>query len=823
MNHHHAAKIFRVHGVQLDESIGFDTMVSNWGSVLHIAPRCRWLWSLSARDIRQESKQWLTPLLQHWKTGIDAIESLQSGRYPTDRSPSEWLALLPPMLRHRWVTAFRRRYPPPAALTWDRIRDITTIVATPDLRLWQQWLAHYQSYLEHLPVPAFSPQAYVVLFDAAEYGLEHILSQQLSVGSLGGQRVRVERVEPPLLLFDGPYDETLTHLVPVRADRPFLRFLAVTEPINAEVTPTFWLDIAQATLFGSPSEWHPLSSFHVCLDSQRLSTEMILYHSARDMREIELSGNGSSATRFERQERWRAAERSLRRLQSGEERVHDTHVIVALAAPDLPALDAMERRLQQFLALNPRRSLKCAVALGQQYPASRLFSSVPEQDIRWNSWLPKPSSFPMLSYDQASFWVPHREYGEQGGIPVLSVNEQLHTIRWFGDSHRPGHALIVGKTGSGKTVAMLTWLHRLAAMTNARVIVLDPQRNAQRLADAWKSEAAHIVYSGRDRVNVLDCVIGDPADMLDQVMFVKHMLSIILGTDTGGGAASLRQWTALEHGILERAIEYTYRHKEERDGIPLLAQVGVHAPTITDLIASLQAMRDGNVLFHHDSSVQHIRDVVTRLIQEFTLRLTEGPYRGLFNGHSEQSLTLDHPVTIIDLYNITTQPWLQALVYTMVLHSINRHVRMQAAESSGAPPVKTIVAIDEYGAMARLVGAPLTRAAANAFKTWRRLGAALWLIDQEAAPFCDTSHDDGQAIWNNAAYRVFFQLEVPEAERVTETVRGLPKAAAQRIASQPVGCCLFIRYIYEGTMMQEITFGRVVLTPSERTFLLPPP
>lgn len=280
-------------------------------------------------------------------------------------------------------------------------------------------------------------------------------------------------------------------------------------------------------------------------------------------------------------------------LQQGREHLFMVGVYISLYADTEKELDALEARIGNLLETR------------LVYPKAAIF----EQIEGWNSTLPTASDrlsmHTPLNSGPASSIFPFVSTDLTGNAGVLyGVNRTDNTLVIFDRfSLENANMVIFSKSGGGKSYAAKLEALRLM-MTGADVIVIDPEREYQPLAEAVGGSFISISLGSPHHINPFDIPrVGDDESPEDALK--SHIANLAGLIKVMVGAISPE-----EEAVLDRAISETYAL---RDIVPGKDFSGKEAPVLSDLETVLKGLDGG-------------KSVAERLY-----RFTGGSYAGFTN------------------------------------------------------------------------------------------------------------------------------------------------------------------------------------------------
>ncbi len=232
-------------------------------------------------------------------------------------------------------------------------------------------------------------------------------------------------------------------------------------------------------------------------------------------------------------------------LQQAEERLFSVGVYITLYADDLEELSRLESRVNslmeaQLIYLKP--------ALFEQLEG--LFSILPLAEDKLGITTPMNSGplssfFPFVAEDLTS----------DEGI-MYGVNRHNNSLIIFDRfSLENANQVVFAKSGSGKSYSTKLEIIR-SLMIGTDVIVIDPENEYERLAEAFGGSFFNISISSPENINPFDIPIIPedelPADVLrNHIVNLSGLLKLMLG-----------KLSAEEDAILDRAITETYASRE---------------------------------------------------------------------------------------------------------------------------------------------------------------------------------------------------------------------------------------------------------------------
>ncbi|PIT92717.1 MAG: conjugal transfer protein TraC [Candidatus Harrisonbacteria bacterium CG10_big_fil_rev_8_21_14_0_10_42_17] len=263
-------------------------------------------------------------------------------------------------------------------------------------------------------------------------------------------------------------------------------------------------------------------------------------------------------------------------LQQGQEGLFSVGVYITIYADDVRSLHQLEGKLTTLLEgkliyaksaiFRQIEGFSSTLPIG--YDKLQIFTPLNSKTLS--------SFFPFVSVDLTS---------EQG--IVYGINRYNNTLIIFDRfSLENANMVIFAKSGSGKSYTTKLEALRLL-MTGINMIIIDPENEYERLAEAVGGSFFRISLSSGHHVNPFDIPIipegEEPADVLK-----SHFLTL-----TGLLKLMLGEISADESAILDRAISETYASREI---VPGKDFSHAEPPILSDLAAVLKNMEGGRTL-----------------------------------------------------------------------------------------------------------------------------------------------------------------------------------------------------------------------------------
>ena len=237
---------------------------------------------------------------------------------------------------------------------------------------------------------------------------------------------------------------------------------------------------------------------------------------------------------------------SLRdQLQQASERIFEVGLYISIYADNIPDLDKMESEIRSVLEA---KLIYLKPALFQQEQGFRSTLPLCNDELNVHSKLnsaPLSSFFPFMSFDLTS----------DKGI-LYGVNRHNSSLVLFDRfSLENYNSITFAKSGSGKSFCTKLEILR-TLMFDVNVIVIDPEREYEYLAEAVGGRYFNISLSSNNHINPFDLPIArddeSGADVLrSNIVNLVGLFRIMLGG-----------LTPEEDAIIDRAISETYAMKD---------------------------------------------------------------------------------------------------------------------------------------------------------------------------------------------------------------------------------------------------------------------
>ncbi|MFV9505970.1 MAG: VirB4 family type IV secretion system protein [Oscillochloridaceae bacterium umkhey_bin13] len=422
--------------------------------------------------------------------------------------------------------------------------------------------------------------------------------------------------------------------------------------------------------------------------------------------------------------------------------------------------------------LGPR--LRMMRAAGAQAEVLRLFSATPRARIE-APWKPRTQ----LSHAVgclAGIVGLHRTSATDGIFLGVDAVRRAPVFMDLFKHNQAAHTLVLGKSGSGKTVFINLLAERAAAVAGMQVIGIDAFENGFRVAAALRGAACYAVGL-EHTVNILDVVFGEETEggwLPNQVLHVVGQLALLFGQP--GRIADRecylpRAFSTRERGVLGRVVQDLYLAAGVTPATPVTEQ-----PVLADLLALLE--QDGGVTARE--LALDLRYLIYGTEQREATRMT--PEGAAFNGPTTIDWNFRSDVTYYDFKQVPAI--LRPFYYLQAIGAINRYLRLPGRDRRR----KIFLEIDEFGYASQVE--EVVRLAHDISKTARKYGCGIVLVDQNPSTFLGT--ETGRQIYEQAAARIFFRLEDTAAREVGAALGDLTPAHLAFLPQAQPGECLAV-------------------------------
>jgi type IV secretory pathway VirB4 component len=263
-------------------------------------------------------------------------------------------------------------------------------------------------------------------------------------------------------------------------------------------------------------------------------------------------------------------------LQQAQEKIFDVGLYLTIYADDESELYQTENKIRSLLE---SKLIYFKPALFQQEEGFKTVAPIGSDQLQVYSKLntgPVASFFPFISFDLTS----------DKGI-LYGVNRQNNGLVIFDRYSLPNYnSVLFATSGAGKSYASKLEVLR-TMMFDTEVIIIDPEREYEYLAEAVGGRYFNISLSSEHHINPFELPIPlpdeDPADVLrSNIIHLVGLFRILLGG-----------LTPEEDSIIDRAINETYALK---DITPQSNFKEIEPPLLSDFEMILQSMEGSDSL-----------------------------------------------------------------------------------------------------------------------------------------------------------------------------------------------------------------------------------
>ncbi|HMQ35661.1 MAG TPA: hypothetical protein PKD53_33440, partial [Chloroflexaceae bacterium] len=383
----------------------------------------------------------------------------------------------------------------------------------------------------------------------------------------------VRRIEhlPPVIY--GPYREHLSYLEPEESEQPFLAVLTSYDVAGE------W----SATLF------HELISLNLDIS---LAVDVVTLNRNKSQRVAEMAYNAAKLV---------ARDASLVDIR-GEQVVHDAREVLGeLKGQTLHAIqvailvrgksrDELEANVVTVRDLfGPR--LKLLRPTGAQREALKIFSTLPRKRLD-APWKPRTQLSKVVGC-AAGMVGFHRPNQTKGVFVGVDRNGRFPIFINLFERNQAAHMIISGMSGYGKTALLNLIAERAASLSDMQVIGIDAFSNGIRVERAIQ-DCVCFKVGLEHTINPLDVVFGWETEggwLNNQILHAVGQIVMLLG-EPGESVDGKRRFIPIkletgERGVLSLAVKRLYQKYRVTPETPAWG-----TPTLTDLIATLEEMRD---------------------------------------------------------------------------------------------------------------------------------------------------------------------------------------------------------------------------------------
>ncbi len=329
---------------------------------------------------------------------------------------------------------------------------------------------------------------------------------------------------------------------------------------------------------------------------------------------------------------------------------------------------------------------------------------------------PIASTFPFMSSELSS---------DEGVL--YGINRHNNSLILFDRfSLQNANTVVFATSGAGKSYAVKLEVLR-SMMQGVEVIIIDPEREYQHLAEAVGGTYINISLSSRNKINPFDLprAVGDESQTADiirsAVITLKGLIRLMIG-----------DLTHQEDSLLDKALLETYAKQDITPGSDLSK---VTPPTLSDLQDILNGLEGG-------------QDMAKRLD-----KYTHGTFAGLLN--SQTNIDIDNQLVVFSTRDLEDE--LRPIAIYTIVNYIWNIVRSKMK--------KRILVVDEawwlmqYEDSAKFIYALAKRC--------RKYYLGLTTISQDVHDFLNSPY--GKAIVTNSAMQLLLRQSTAAIDSVAET------------------------------------------------------
>ncbi len=443
------------------------------------------------------------------------------------------------------------------------------------------------------------------------------------------------------------------------------------------------------------------------------------------------------------------AEELRSRLQVGEERFFRFGLYLTMYADSMEELSYIQRKIEGVFGQNLIYTKPATVQMEQAFN-----STVPQMtdqlQIKRNLDTGALSTtFPFTSADLSQ---------EQGILYGINMhNNGLVIFDRF--SLENANMVVFAKSGAGKSFTVKLEALR-SLMFNRQVIIIDPENEYQRLADAVGGSYINLSLNSNTYVNPFDLpqvVDSDEADnaLRANLITLHGMLRLMMGSthaqEDGSVASGI---TAEEEADLDMALINTYASKGiTSDPLTHTAE----PPTINDLYDTLVNMSGSG-----PSLAQRLR------------KYTEGTFSGIFSNQS--NVSLENNFVVFNIRDLEDE--LRPVAMYIALNYIWNRVKSDQRER--------FLIVDEAWQLMRYEDS--ANFLFSVAKRARKYSLGLTTISQDVEDFLTSRM--GRAVVSNSSMQMLLKQSPSAVDIVADTFK-LTSAEKQRLSQFPVGQGLF--------------------------------
>ena len=404
-------------------------------------------------------------------------------------------------------------------------------------------------------------------------------------------------------------------------------------------------------------------------------------------------------------------------LQQAQEKLFDVGLYLALYGDSKEEIDKTEGDIRGIL---DAKLVYTKPALFQQEQGFRSCLPLGTDELLVNSKLnssPLSSLFPFVSFDLTS----------DRGI-LYGINRHNSSLILFDRfSLENYNSVIFAKSGSGKSYATKLEILR-SLMFGTNVIVIDPEREYDQLAESTGGRSFHISLSSEHHINPFDLPPvkedEDPKDILrSNIIALVGLFRIMLGG-----------LTPEEDAIIDRAISETYALKDITGDADF---TGAESPLLSDFEQVLSGMEGSESL-------------VERLS-----KYTRGSWSGFMN--QATNIDLEQQFEIFSVRDMEDE--LKPVAMYIITHFIWNAIRHETK--------KRLLIIDEAWWMMK--SEDTASFLYSMAKRGRKYYLGLCTITQEVEDFVNSQY--GRAILNNSSIQLLLKQSPTSIDALQNTFK----------------------------------------------------
>lgn len=440
------------------------------------------------------------------------------------------------------------------------------------------------------------------------------------------------------------------------------------------------------------------------------------------------------------------AEELRDKLQVGEERFFRFGLYMTIYANSMDELDFVNHKVESILGQQLIYS-KAATAQMEQGLNSTLPQMMDKLEVKRNmSTGALSTSFPFTSADLT----------QENGI-LYGINMHNSGLVIFDRySLENSNMVVFAKSGAGKSFTVKLEALR-SMMTGTEVVIIDPENEYQRLADAVGGSYVRLSLNSETRVNPFDLPkVVDEEDaenaLRSNIITLHGLLRLMMGSaaQAEGGQSMVSSITPEEESDLDQALIDTYANAGITND-PLTHHSP--PPTISDLYNTLL----------------HMGGYGPQLAQRLR-KYTKGTFAGIFSQQS--NIIIDNQLTVFNIRDLEDE--LRPVAMYIVLNYIWN--RTKADKKRRMMIVDEAWQLMKYEDSAHFIFSIAKRA--------RKYNLGLTTITQDVEDFMGSKM--GRAIVSNASMQILLK-QSPSAVDVLAGVFKLTAEEAKRLMNFPVG------------------------------------